>query len=99
MKPMKPRKMIYLRLKNSLFLSITNRKVSFSVIRSFDEYLLLYKINRSAKANKTIAEKKNRKKIIVMIENSSNNPKTITGTKDHRILAEIIRRKFLFCII
>jgi len=34
-----------------------------------------------------------------MIENSSNNPVTMTGTKDHRMLETIIRRIFLFCII
>jgi hypothetical protein len=62
-------------------------------------YLLLINTKIIAKLNKTIAEKKNLKKIIVIIENSSNNPNTITGIKDQRILAIIKNKIFLFCII
>ena len=46
-------------------------------------YLLLINTKIIAKLNKTIAEKKNLKKIIVIIENSSNNPNTITGISDY----------------
>ncbi|GAG88288.1 unnamed protein product [marine sediment metagenome] len=56
----------------------------------FEEYLLFKYVIRIASINKTIAETKNLRKMIVIIEISLNNPNTITGIRLHRTFAAII---------
>ena len=67
-----------------------NLKRLFNEIYSFEVFRLLTKIKIIATISREMPEIKNRRNIIVNIENSLNNPITNTGIRLQRTLAMII---------